>query len=158
MTDNSEILGTHKGLPIKETQIVVNKLGDGLSAAVAVEPIVISAGEVAYLAVRVLKTKDNYVYEYDDEGEPVSVTLVQVFNSTGAMFTDEALAKAGIQRMVDRIAEAEALRRGQLTLNIVDGGGNNSVPGVESLPNARRRRNAPRESAIKVDEAFGGDG
>ena len=122
MKDNSRILGKHKGLPIKNTQVVVNNLGDGLSDAVGVEPIVVSAGEVAYIAVRVVKTKDNYVYEYDDEGQPTAVTLVQVFKSTGAMFTDEKLAQAGIQKMVDRIAAAEAEAKGVLTFDLVSEG------------------------------------
>ena len=40
MTDHSDILGTYKGLPVTGTSIVVNRLGDGLSKAVDVEPLV----------------------------------------------------------------------------------------------------------------------
>ena len=127
MKNNSAILGTHKGLPITNTKIVVNKLGDGLSKAVGVEPLVVEAGDVAFLSVRILKTKDRYEYTYDDEGKPVEVTLVQVFDSTGAMFTDEKLARAGIQKMVERIAAAEAEAKGQLTLGLV---GNDNVTDI----------------------------
>ena len=158
MTDNSEILGTYKGLPVTETSIIVNKLGDGLSAAVGISPIVIEAGDDAYLAVRVRKTKDQYKIVRDDEGTPISVILIQVFDSTGAMFTDEKLAKVGIQKMVDKIKAAEAAAKGQLSLTLVDSDGD-KVTKITDLPStAKERRDAHAEVAAKVDDVFtGGD-
>jgi hypothetical protein len=121
MKDNSEVLGQYKGLPITETKIIVNRLGDGLSAAVGISPVVIEASDVAFLAVRVTKTKDRYEYVKDEDGKPIGVVLVQIFDSTGAMFTDNKMAQAGIQKMVDKIKEAEALAKGQLSMSFDDG-------------------------------------
>lgn len=132
MTDQSNILGTYKGLPVTETKIVVNKLGDGLSDAVGIEPIVIEAGDVAFLAVRVRKTKDRYDITYNADGIPVGAVLVQIFDSTGATFADEKLVGVAIQKVVDKVKEEEARKKGQLTLRLVesdgDEGGDNKKP------------------------------
>jgi hypothetical protein len=137
MKDSSEILGDYKGLPITGTSVVVNKLGDGLSKAVDVEPLVPDVGEDVYIACRVRKTKDRYDVVRDDSGNAVSYTLVQIFDSTGAMFTDAKLARAGIQKMQERIKKLEAERKGQLELLIED----NVTP-------------LHKDIASKVDEAF----
>jgi hypothetical protein len=111
-------LGIYKGFKIKKTKIIVNKLGDGLSKAVGVEPIIVKAGEDAFLAVRVRKTKDRYEYVTNDEGKITSVELVQIFDATGATFTDDS-AREVIQVVVDAIIEKEELEKnGQMSLGI----------------------------------------
>lgn len=139
MTDQSSILGTYKGLPVTETKIVVNKLGDGLSDAVGIDPIVIEAGEVAFLAVRVRKTKDRYDIVYDGGGQPVGAVLVQIFDSTGATFADEKLVGVAIQKVVDKVAEEQARKKGQLTLHLVEDEDNDEDP---ATPRRRPRTKA----------------
>lgn len=144
MADNSDILGTYKDLPVTETKIVVNKLGDGLSDAVGIDPIVIEAGEVAFLAVRVRKTKDRYDITYNADGIPVGAVLVQVFDSTGATFADHKIIAAAVQKTVDRVEKAKAEAKGQLTL----------VLGEKEDDDGPTRKKHPN-LASKVDDAFG---
>lgn len=132
--DNSEKLGTYKGLPIIDTKIIINKLGDGLSKAVGVEPMVADVGDDHFISCRVRKTKDRYDVNRDDDGNPVSYTLVQIFDATGAMFTDAKLAKAGIAKMVEKIRKAEVDAKGQLDLEL--------DAGEDELAAARRARGA----------------
>jgi hypothetical protein len=144
MTDE---LGKYKGKKITKTSIVVNKLGDGLSKAVDIEPIIIDANDVAYLAVRVRKTKDRYDAIRGDDGKVTGYELVQVFDSIGATFTDGKLVVDHIQSVVDRIAAEEALRKnGQLTLE---------VP-AEPKPGRRAKKDVDQygDLAQKVDDAL----
>lgn len=120
MTDHSEILGSYKGVPVTTTAIIVNRLGDGLSAAVDIEPIVVEVGEDVYMVARLTKTKDRYDFTKDDAGNAVSAKLIQIFDSTGATFADAKLARVAVQKMVERISEEEARRKGQLTLSLVE--------------------------------------
>lgn len=118
MTDNSEVLGEYKGLPITGTAIVVNRLGDGLSDAVDVEPIVPDVGEDVFIVCRLRKTKERYDALRDADGTAVSYKLIQIFDSTGAMFTDAKMAVAGIAKMLERIRKAKVAASGQLDLEI----------------------------------------
>jgi hypothetical protein len=145
MPDNSEILGQHKGYPIVETAIIVNKLGDGLSAAVGISPLVIEANDVAFLAVRVKKTKDRYEYIRDARGDITGVRLVQIFDSTGATFADNKIIGVAVQKMVDKIEKARADAKGQLTLVLGE---------VEEDPERPSRKNHP-DLAQEVDRALG---
>ena len=149
MSEEINELGTHKGHEIVGTSIIVNKLGDGLSKAVRVAPIIIEAGEVAYLAVRVKKTKDRYDYVYDD-GAVVGVQLVQIFDATGATFSDEKTVGKKIQKTVDAIVADEAERkRGQMSFEVPEG-----VPMIGERALAEREKYG--DLASKVDEALGG--
>ena len=149
MNDSSEILGEYKGLPITGTSVIVNKLGDGLSKAVDVEPIVPDVGEDVYIACRVRKTKDRYDVVRDDNGNAIAYVLVQVFDSTGAMFTDAKLARAGIAKMQERIKKLEAERKGQLELDIED----SDIP---NLSHARAAKEKAGDIAGQVDDVFKG--
>lgn len=151
--DNSDVLGKYKGLPITRTVIVVNKLGDGLSDAVSIEPIVIEIGEDAYLVSKVRKTKERYDIERNKAGEPENVVLVQIFDSLAAMFTDEKAARAGIVTVLERIQKAKDDAKGQLGLDLegLDEPENN----ISHLPTAKRQRDKVKEIADKVDGAMG---
>lgn len=117
--ENDSVLGSHKGHEVLTTSIIVNKLGAGLSRAVGVQPFVVEAGEVAFVAVRVSKTKDRYDYVKDDHGAIVGVELVQVFDATAATFADEKLVGKAVAKMQAIIETVEAERKGQLQLGIV---------------------------------------
>jgi hypothetical protein len=119
MSDSS--LGSHLDLPIKKTAIIVNQLGAGLSKAVEIDPIVIDAGEYAFLAVKVKKVKDRYDYIEDDDGATDGCVLVQIFNAVGATFADEKLIGAAVHKMMGKVKEAEALRKsGQQAFTLPD--------------------------------------
>ena len=118
MTDHSDKLGTYKDLPVVDTKIILRKTGDGLSNPVAIEPVVLELGETGFIANRFVVVKHQYETNRDESGHAVSVTLVQVLESTGAALADEKLIGAAIQKNVDHIKEEEARKKGQLTLTI----------------------------------------
>jgi hypothetical protein len=149
--DENDVLGEYKGLPILSTSIVVNKLGDGLSKAVGIAPVVIEAGVPAFLAVRVTKTKDRYDVVKDQLGAVIGYELVQVFDATGATFTDEKLVGKKIQKTVDAIVKDEAERkRGQLSLVMPEDEDDDELP-----PRAQVERDKHPDLANQVDDALG---
>lgn len=151
MNEKSD-LGEYKGYPVIGTSIIVNKLGDGLSKAVAVSPVVVHPNEPAFLGVRVRKTKERYDFVKDDDGEIIGVVLVQIFDSTGATFVEEKSVGKVIQKTVDAIIADEADRkRGQLSLVMPD---DDETPRPGSRAKADRAKFA--DLADKVDEAMGG--
>ena len=100
-------LGTSpEGHPVGDTSIKVLNMGDGLSKAMKVEPVLIKAGEEAYIIVKVIKTKDQYDYTFDDDDDVESVELVQVFRAKTALFVDDVFAVQAIARMEKMLAEA----------------------------------------------------
>ncbi len=114
-------LGKYKGYQITGTSIVVTNLGDGLSKAVDVEPLVVKLGDRAYVAVEVKKVNDKYVLEVDNKTQQVvGVELVQTFSAMAATFADPALVAEAIDVMTERIKTLEDERAGRLTLGIGD--------------------------------------
>jgi hypothetical protein len=138
---------SYEGYPIIATSIVVNKLGDGLSDAVAIDPVSISADEVAHLAVRVRKTKDRYDFIRDKTtGKILGVEWVQIFDSTGATFADSKMISVAVQKMVDKIEKSKADAKGQLSL---------VLGGDEEDETSRTSRRSHPDLATQVDEALG---
>lgn len=157
-------LGDYKGVPIIGTGITVTKLGDGLSKAMKIEPVVVEAGEVVHLIVRAVKTKDHYDYEMDSDGEITGVRLVQVFQASGARFSEADVVRSGIDEMAALIAKREAEEKGQLPLDL-DGLGaiDGDEPGEDDLnaygdlpPIAAERRAEYGDLPDTVDELMGG--
>ena len=119
MSEENEDVEEYEGYPIIENAIVVNKLGDGLSDAVSVEPVTVGPNDTAHLAVRVRKTKDRYEFIRDKATNKIlGVRWVQVFDSTGAAFADNSVIKGAVNKMMDRIAEKKALEKDQLSLGL----------------------------------------
>lgn len=84
-------LGEYRGKDILSTEAKVLKAGDGLSATMALAPVVYDSGEIVTLIIRA-KVGD-HTMKYDDETG--TYVLVQNFNA-GAMIVlddDKALAK-----------------------------------------------------------------
>ena len=146
--DHSDVLGTYEDRPILSSSIIVNKLGDGLSKAVDVEPIVVNMGEFAFLAVKVRPTKHRYDAIRDEQNKIVGYELVQIFDSVGAAFTDAKMSAKAIEIMANKIAEEQARRKSQLTLALGED------VNVDELKNARKARNASKGVAAKVDDAM----
>jgi hypothetical protein len=123
----------YEGHPIIEYAIVVNKLGDGLSDAVSIDPVIIQPNDIAHLAVRVRKTKDRYDFIRDKKTNKIlGVRWVQIFDSTGATFADGPTIKKAVQATVDKIEKARADAKGQLTL--VVGGDDDDTPTRDRHP------------------------
>jgi len=124
-------LGKYKGHQITGTSIVLTNLGDGLSKAVEVEPLIVKLNDVVFIAVKAKKVNDKYVLEVDQKsGKVMGVELVQTFSATAATFADEALVSEAIESMSERIRKEEDERAGRLTL------------GIGSLDDARAKKDA----------------
>jgi hypothetical protein len=109
---------TPEGVPIVAMAAIVNRTGDGLSKAIDVQPIVIEAGGECYIAMRVRKTKDHYLYTDPADGEVVA-THVQVFTALNSAIVDSKTVARALRVMAGKVAKAESDRKGQLTL-VVD--------------------------------------
>lgn len=113
MTEVETNLGTTpEGHAVTKTSIKVMRLGDGLSKSVKVQPIFVHAGEHVFIAVRALKTKDQFIYEFDDDtGEVDGVELVQIFDAQVSTFVDEDAVQEAIAAMDLAIKAAKKLEK-----------------------------------------------
>lgn len=119
MSTENEDLGEYEGYPIIDSGIIVTKTGDGLSDTVHVEYIYVEPGGDVHSVMRLRKTKDRHDFIRDKvSGKILGVKLIQVFECTGAAFSDNKLARAAVQKMMDRIAEKKALEKDQLSLGL----------------------------------------
>ena len=107
MSEVVDLGETSEGYTIERTSVKLLKLGDGLSAAVKVDPVLVGAGETVYFAVRAKKVKDDLIYEFDEDGDVESVMLVQVFNASSATFVDEDVVRQVIARSDSKIAASK---------------------------------------------------
>lgn len=112
MSEVTTDLGTtNEGHVVGKTTVKVMKLGDGLSKAVDVQPVLVHAGDVVFFAVRAIKVSDEYDYEFDEDGDVKKTTLVQVFSALSAVFIDGGVVEGALKVMEDAIAEAAELRK-----------------------------------------------
>lgn len=144
----------YKGLDVLANVLKITNTGDGLSKAMAIEPIEVEFGDIVYVALRLVKTKDGYdvLYSKDDEEKPLGVAYVQQFKATEAAFVPEKTVRKAIDAMHDKIIAAEEERKsgqGSLTLEYEDGAdlGEGDLP-----PHAAKRRRKEIDLARKVDE------
>lgn len=137
--NNDEDVEEYEGYPIVDTAIIINKTGDGLSDAVHVEPITVEPNQDVHAVMRLRKTKDRYDFLRDKvTGKIIGVKWIQVFDCTGAAFSDNKMSAVAVQKMVDRVAEAKALAKGQLSMGIEVEDDDN----VHDITKAPRRRKA----------------
>jgi len=112
---------TPEGHEVTKTSIKILNLGDGLSKSVKVQPIFVHAGDYVFIAVKALKTKDQFEYEFDEDGDVKAVELVQVFSAQVSTFVDEDAVQEAINAMDVAIQAARKLEKtGQPELPIED--------------------------------------
>lgn len=132
-------LGEYEGYPIIDTGVIMTNTGDGLSDAMHMDYIYVEAGEDVHSVNRLRKTKDQHEFIRDKiTGKILGVKLIQVFKCTGGAFSDNKVSAAAVQKMVDRVAEAKALAKGQLTMDVSVEGDD----GVTDIGKARRAKKA----------------
>jgi len=114
-------LGKFKKLPILSTSATVSKLNTRLSETLEIKPQLYEPNETVFAIVRLVKAKDRFDYESVD-GSPIGVEQIQIFEARSAVFFDEGdkdeLLGSVLQKAVDLFVEAEALKRGQLTMDL----------------------------------------
>lgn len=121
MTTELEIdLGeSPEGYKVDKTGLKVLNLGDGLSDAMDIEPVVLHAGQEVYIIVRAIKTKDSFDYTFNGDDDVSSVRLVQTVKAKAAVITDDDVARQAIARMEKKIAAAQHPGQGELPLDEV---------------------------------------
>jgi hypothetical protein len=141
---------TPTGTPYTSMAMEIKNVGDGLSKAIDVEPIVVKDGERVYVAVEVVKTGETY--RTVGEGEGMTATRVQVFKALKAAIVDGATVRRALEQNYAKVAAAEAMRKsGQLTL-VVEG--DDPKPGETTRSKAKRAEAGAL--ADDVDEAIRG--
>jgi hypothetical protein len=137
MAPEEEELGEYEGYPIIDTGVIVTNTGDGLSDALHVDYVYVEAGKDAHSVMRLRKSKDQHEFIRDKAtGKILGVKLIQVFRCTGAAFSEEKLAQAAVAKMMDKVAEAKALAKGQLTMDVATAGESN----VSDIKKGRARK------------------
>lgn len=143
----------YKGLDVLTNVLKITNTGDGLSKAMAIEPVEVEFGDIVYVALRLVKTKDGYdvLYSKDDEERPIGVAYVQQFKATEAAFVPARTVRKLIDTMHDKIIAAEEERKsgqGSLDMEYEDG---DDLDADELPPNAAARRKEIK-LATEVDE------
>jgi hypothetical protein len=109
--DLTEDVPEYRGFPILGTKAIVNKTGDGLSAAIGVEHLDVPEGGTGFLVVKIHNTKDRHDWKFDDDMEIVGCIEVRIFDAVGVIQVDEELVGEAYARMMDRIRKAEELKK-----------------------------------------------
>ncbi len=116
-------LGKFKKLPILTTSATVGQVNARLSETLEVRPRIFDSNETVFAIVRLVKVKDRYDYQRVDSAL-LGVEQVQMFEARSAVFFDEAdkdeMMGTVLQKAMDLFVEAEALKKGQLTMTFVD--------------------------------------
>ena len=136
------MIDEYEGYPLIDTGIIVTKTSDGLSDALHLECIYVEPGEDAHSVMRLRKTKDRYDFIRDKQGKIEGVKLIQVFECSGAAFSDAKVAVAAVAKMVERIERDRAERAGQLSLVLGE------------LPDSDMSRTHHPDLAKNVDDAL----
>ena len=101
-------LGTFEGRDVSAVKIIITKTGDGLSAAMAVEPTILHQGDVGYIVLSFVARKIRFD---DDKDDADLTTRIQILEATGATFVDRDLIGDAVEVMQERIeAHAEQLK------------------------------------------------
>lgn len=108
---DADVLGKYKGKKILGTSVKVTNLGDGLSKAVGVEPVVIDCGTFTFIGVKARKLKDTYEASFDAQDKLLGFTLIQHFSAIGATFVDNDAMEKAIHATMEAVALAEAERK-----------------------------------------------
>lgn len=117
-------LGDHKGKPVLFTSATVAKANNRLSETLMIKPRIFDVDETVFAIVRLVKSKDRYDYIKDVDNTVLGVEHVQMFDARSAVFFDEedkdSMMGSVLQQAVDMFIEAEALKKGQLTMTLTE--------------------------------------
>ncbi|MHB2029898.1 MAG: hypothetical protein ACYCPT_13955 [Acidimicrobiales bacterium] len=125
MTDRTPDLGKFKGKKIVTTSATIAGLNKRLSETLSIKPRIYDVKETVFAIVKIEKSKDRFDYVRDIDRNILAVEQVQMFDTRSAVFFDEddkdAMLSDVLQRAVDLFIEADALKKGQLSLLTDDG-------------------------------------
>jgi hypothetical protein len=131
-TDNSTALGEYLGTEVTETVAKITNTGDGLSAAMELDPVVFRPGDLVTFAVRCRVVAHNHLITEDGE----EMKLVQVFKAGTIAPIDDDLVGDIMNTMQARVEARNNTLSGKL-----------SLPGMdESTGRKARQRSAAKEN------------
>lgn len=110
--DRVAVLGEYRGKPITAVTIAVQNVGDGLSKALEIDPVIIEVGDsIRMLIDGVVKRHD---YELIEKADSYEIKLV--IKGGTAMLLDDAGSAKKLRVQADRIAKAVKEKAGESRL------------------------------------------
>jgi hypothetical protein len=101
-------LGRYEGKRIVGTGVIVKNAGDGLSKAMAVDPVRIGLRERGYLVIEWECVKHQHEPVKD---APTTIIRTHVLRAETATFIDDDMVVEAIEKQKIRLEEAEGIRR-----------------------------------------------
>lgn len=92
----------HEGREVRQHQIKVTNTGDGLSQAVAVDPIDLHLGEKVYALIECVKTKDGY----EEINGGADLKRVHTLKGGSATLIEKEIARPLVEAQIGRIVKA----------------------------------------------------
>lgn len=99
----SDFEGRHVGL----SRVAITNAGDGLSKALAIDPMELSLGDMVYV---VLETEVSKI-RFDESKDGDDLTRVHVLKAGTATLVDEDLVRDHLDRQAQRIEQAQGVHR-----------------------------------------------
>ena len=109
-------LAAYRGRDVLRTAIAIRNAGDGLSAAMGIEPKEFNIGERVFVVLECEVTHHDYLAIPDTD----CLELKQVFKAHGATMVDEDLVRRHLDEQADRIARARDAASGAQRLPTED--------------------------------------
>lgn len=163
----SKALGEYQGRPIVGFGIIVRNAGDGLSQAMAVEPMDIQVGDEVYLLVEAKCVDVHHPAEDPKYPEIGGVRKIPVLRAGTATFIDGEQAAGAIERQREANREYADRQSGQVTISAAilraehdDGQHKKRREGCEQCDEEARLEEAEKAEAEKAKAAAdqtGGD-
>lgn len=108
----AEVIGEHalgefEGFPVSGVAIIIPSLAGGLVEPMKVQPVILHAGEEAYITLhlRADEIRHKPLYSKDDDETILGWTRIQRLDVLNATFVDEELVRDQLDEMARRVAE-----------------------------------------------------
>lgn len=113
-------LGKYEGRSVVSTGIIVKKTGDGLSAAMKVEPKMLSIGDEGYLVMEYVVVDVHHPAEDTKDPAVGGVRRIHVLNAGTATFIDDDVVAQAIAEQREKNIVFAAEQSGQHSLSDVE--------------------------------------
>lgn len=150
---DTSALADYQGKPTVSTSIAVTNTGDGLSQAMAVEPVTYPVGSKQYVVIECDVDAHDHALNESDE----AFHLKQKFKGGTALVVDADLVAEMVTAQRDRIREAKDKAAGILDLpfgdgETTDGDGTGDAP-ADEVGTRRRSKRASKKAAPPAGDA-----
>ena len=111
-------LGKYRGRPVISVVSKTTNTGDGLSAALGIEPVIYEVGREVTIVHRTEVAAHRYRFTSEEQGYVLEIT----FKAYSGMVIDDDLVAVAMDKMDERIQAAKDEAAGQHTLPAMDAG------------------------------------